>query len=124
MTTPTPPTPVQCATGGLCPRCGAKTLFRNFLSFAETCSNCGLDFSAFNVGDGPAGFLTFVIGAIIVLLAAIVELTWSPGLLVHLALWIPTTAILVVVSLRFSKAMLIAIEFQRAAREGRIKDRP
>ncbi|WP_294056116.1 DUF983 domain-containing protein [Sphingomonas sp.] len=118
------PTLTQCAIGGLCPRCGAKTLFAGVIRFADNCSNCGLDYSSFNVGDGPAAILTMVIGGIIVLLAAVVELNWSPGLLVHAILWIPLATFLVVFSQRLAKAALLAIEYRRAAAEGRIKDRP
>jgi surfeit locus 1 family protein len=49
---------------GLCPQCGAKGLFAGATKFAPKCGTCGLDYSRFNVGDGPAAFLTLIIGAI------------------------------------------------------------
>jgi uncharacterized protein (DUF983 family) len=63
----TQPAPLQVSLGGLCPRCGAKTLFAGFASFAPECRACGLQFQAFNVGDGPAAFLTLGIGALVAL---------------------------------------------------------
>ena len=45
---------VEAALLGLCPECGAKTLFSGPAKFAERCEKCGLDYAAFNVGDGPA----------------------------------------------------------------------
>lgn len=117
------PQPTDSAIRGACPRCGARTLFANFLKFADKCPQCGLDFSAFNVGDGPVVFLTMGIGAIVVVLAAIVELRFAPGLLVHALLWIPLTTLLVVLALRFAKGLLLALEYKNAAREGRIKDK-
>ena len=117
---PAPPTHMQVAIGGLCPRCGAKTLFGGFASFAAKCSNCGLDFSAFNVGDGPAAFLTLILGAIVTAMAIALELTLHPPLWLHMLIWIPVTALGVVLSLRAAKGALIAAEYRNAAHEGRI----
>ena len=58
-------TPWRAALQGLCPRCGTKTLFAGLASFAPRCRACGLDFAAFNVGDGPAAFLIFIVGGIV-----------------------------------------------------------
>jgi len=54
---------------GLCPRCGARTLFDGVAKFAPQCPACKLDYTQFNVGDGPAAFLTLIVGALIVGLA-------------------------------------------------------
>ena len=105
---------------GLCPRCGAKTLFDTFLRFAPTCRACGLDISAFNVGDGPAAFLTLIIGTIVTILGIVVELAYQPPVWVHLLLWVPLTLALVLGSLRIAKAALLALEYRNRAREGRI----
>jgi uncharacterized protein (DUF983 family) len=54
LTEPPPtiaPTAVGAALGGLCPRCGAKTLFNGMVAFAPSCKACGLDLTTFNVGD-------------------------------------------------------------------------
>ena len=37
---------------GLCPKCGARTLFAGLARFAPNCRACGLDFDSYNVGDG------------------------------------------------------------------------
>ncbi|MES2754080.1 MAG: DUF983 domain-containing protein [Pseudomonadota bacterium] len=105
---------------GLCPRCGAKTLFAGTARFATSCPSCGLDFSSFNVGDGPAAFLTLILGTLIVALAIALELTLHPPLWVHMLIWIPFTAGAVLLSLRVAKGALIAAEYRNAAREGRI----
>ncbi|MES2059001.1 MAG: DUF983 domain-containing protein [Pseudomonadota bacterium] len=117
----TAPTPAQVAIRGLCPRCGAKTLFAGLAAFAPNCPNCGLDFDSFNVGDGPAAFLTLILGAIVVAMAITTELTLHPPLWLHMLIWIPVTAAGVVGSLRAAKGMLIALEYRNAAREGRLK---
>lgn len=111
--------PVQVALRGLCPRCGKPTLFAGWIRFADKCSACGLDFSAFNVGDGPAAFLILILGAVIVAAAVSLELAVSPPLWVHMAIWIPVAALAVLGALRVSKAALLALEYRNKAREAR-----
>jgi uncharacterized protein (DUF983 family) len=115
------PPPIDSGLKGCCPRCGAKTLFRTFLAFADACTNCGLDFREFNVGDGPVVFLTLGIGTIITILAVVVELAFQPGFLIHALLWIPLSLVLTVLTLRVAKGWLLALEFRNRAREGRIR---
>lgn len=114
------PSPLVCGLKGLCPRCGGATLFSGYARFADTCGACGLRFSEFNVGDGPAAFLTLIWGAIIVALAITVELALSPPFWVHILLWVPLTAGGVVYSLRIAKGWLMALEYRNRAREGKI----
>ena len=106
----------------LCPQCGARGLFDGLTKFAPRCRACGLDFAKFNVGDGPAAFLTLIVGALITGLAIWLELAWQPPFWVHVLLWVPLTAAAVVWGLRAGKAALLAAEFQRKAGEGRNKD--
>lgn len=108
---------VQAALFGLCPRCGARTLFDGLAKFAPRCRACGLDYSTFNVGDGPAAFLTLIIGAVVTGLALWLELGVHPPFWVHVLLWVPVTAGLVIWGLRAGKSALLAAEFQRRAGE-------
>src|SRR3546814_6268260 len=78
-----PPSAVQAALGGLCPQCGARMLFDGVIRFAPRCRACGLDLSNFNVGDGPAAFLTLIIGAVITALALLVDAAFRPPLWGH-----------------------------------------
>ena len=99
---------------GECPRCGERTLFAGAAAFAPRCRACGLDFSAFNVGDGPAAFLILIAGAILTAAAIAVELAFAPTWWVHLV-WIPIGAALTIGGLRLAKALLIAREYQTGA---------
>jgi uncharacterized protein (DUF983 family) len=117
------PTPAQVALRGLCPRCGARTLFTGPTKFVDTCSACGLDFTPFNVGDGPAAFLTLIIGGILVGIAVTLQLTIEPPLWLLALILIPLAAISVVGALRIAKGALLALEYRNAAREGRIAGR-
>ena len=60
---------------GLCPRCGARTLFAGLARFAPKCRACGLDFASYNVGDGPAAFLILIVGAIVAVGAILLDQT-------------------------------------------------
>lgn len=117
-----PPPVIVTALKGACPRCGAPSLFAGWVRFAPRCNGCGLDYSGFNVGDGPAAFLTLIVGTIIVVLSIWLELSLGPPVWLHLLLWIPLTTLLVIVSLRWAKGALLALEFHNAAREGQLKE--
>src|ERR1700687_1641231 len=67
------PVPVtRAALGCCCPRCGEGRLFSGLLTVRPACPSCGLDFSAEDAGDGPAGFVIFFLGLIVVGFAALV----------------------------------------------------
>jgi uncharacterized protein (DUF983 family) len=106
---------------GDCPRCGAHTLFSGWVRFAPKCRACGLDFASFNVGDGPAAFLIFIVGTIVVVGALVVDGAFSPPWWVHLV-WIPVATALTIGGLRVSKAWLLTQEYKHRAREGRIAE--
>ena len=108
------------AFAGRCPRCGARTLFAGLTRFAPRCRACGLDFAAFNVGDGPAAFLILLVGALVTGLAIALELAAQPPGWVHVLLWPPIILAAVLGSLRISKAALLALEYRHSAREGEI----
>lgn len=103
---------------GLCPRCGARGLFGGWVRFADRCGACGLDFAAFNVGDGPAAILTLVLGTVVVALAIALELAAHPPFWVHLLLWPPVTLLGVIAALRVAKGALLALEYRHAAGKG------
>jgi uncharacterized protein (DUF983 family) len=104
---------------GLCPRCGARTLFAGLARFAPTCRSCGLDFASFNVGDGPAAFLILIVGACLAVGAILLDQMMSPPWWIHL-IWIPIGAGLTIYGLRVGKAALAYQEYKHRAREGRI----
>ena len=106
---------------GRCPRCAKGPLFAGWVTFAQRCAACGLDFSSFNVGDGPAAFLIFIVGTVTVVGALVVDGAFSPPWWVHL-IWVPIAAGLTIGGLRVSKAWLLAQEFEHRAREGRIAE--
>jgi len=107
---------------GLCPDCGARTLFAGPARFAPRCPACGLDYAQFNVGDGPAAFLTMIVGALVVGLAVWMEFALHPPFWVHVVLWVPLVAGLTLLGLRVSKAALLVAEYRRKAAEATSSD--
>ena len=83
------PDTTQASLKGLCPRCGAPTLFVGAVRFSDKCSTCNLDFTQFNVGDGPAAFLIMIVGAIVTLGAVLLELSAAPPFWVHILICLP-----------------------------------
>lgn len=113
------PSPLASGLQGLCPRCGAPGLFKSLIGFAPRCVRCGLDFSAFNVGDGPAPFLIFGIGTIAVVAAIVLEFSVHPPWWVHALIWPPFVIGLTLLGLRVGKGALLALEYRNKAGEAR-----
>ena len=104
-----------------CPRCGRGKLFDGYLQVAERCGVCGLDLSKADAADGPAVFLIFILGAIVVPLALWVESAFGPPLWLHAILW--TIVILggALALLRPMKGVLICYQFDLKASESGIE---
>lgn len=94
-------------------------MFAGWIKFAPSCCGCGLDYSRFNVGDGPAAFLTLGVGALIVPLAVWLELAAEPPFWVHIVLWLPLTLAAVMGGLRLAKGALLVREYRADAAEHR-----
>lgn len=105
---------------GRCPQCGKGKLFKGFITLAPKCSSCGLDYDFADAGDGPAIFIIFIVGFIIVAAAIYVEIVYRPAYWVHAMLWVPGVLILSAGLLRPFKGLLIALQHKHQAREGRI----
>ena len=113
------PTLAGASLKGLCPRCGARTLFAGPVNFAKQCRACGLDYQSYNIGDGPAAFLILIVGAVIAGSAIVIDQSFSPPWWVHI-IWLPVGILLTLGGLRIGKAALLFQEYTHQAREGRI----
>ena len=103
---------LRASLGCRCPRCGEGALFSGLLTVRPSCAVCGLDLSAQNAGDGPAVFVILVLGLVVVGLAALTEIKFSPPIWVHLLLWTPLILAGAPALLRPFKAGLIALEYR------------
>ena len=102
-----------------CPRCGQGKLFAGFLQLQPRCNVCGLDYSFADSGDGPAVFIMFLAGAIVVGAALITEALYHPPYWVHAVLWLPLILIVTLGPLRPMKGLMIALQYHHGAAEGR-----
>ena len=97
---------------GVCPACGAGSLFKGQVALADECKECGLDFTRYTAGDGPATFLILIYGAIIVPLAFVLETWLAPPLWVHAVVWGLVMLGATLVSLRILKAAMVALQYR------------
>jgi uncharacterized protein (DUF983 family) len=106
-----------------CPRCGKGKLFKGYLALLPRCELCGLDYSKADAGDGPAVFLIFIIGFLVVPVALWVHATFAPPpQWVNMTLWPLVVLGLTLVLLRPAKAYVVALQFRhRASDSGRLR---
>jgi len=118
--------PIMRGLCGRCPRCGEGRLFNGFLALAPRCERCGLDYSFADSADGPAFFVMFISGFIVVFAALAVEVLYRPPFWLHAVLWVPLILITTLLPLRPVKGLLIALQYHHTAAEGRLAggDRP
>ena len=107
------------ATGLACksPRCGQGRLYAGFLTVAERCAACGLDFRKADSGDGPAVFIIFILGIVVVPAAFWVEFRFEPPMWLHMTIWPPAILGGALALLRPMKGVLIALQFRHQASE-------
>jgi uncharacterized protein (DUF983 family) len=60
-----------------CPRCGEGKLFAGFLTLRPRCEVCGLDYGFADSGDGPAVFIMFLAGFIVVGAAFLLDVLFT-----------------------------------------------
>lgn len=104
---------------GRCPRCSKGHMFDGLLAVAPKCDVCDLDFSFADTGDGPAIFVMTIAGFIVVGLGLYVEVVYQPSYWVHVAIFLPLSALVVIGLLRPTKGLLIALQYFNKAEEGR-----
>ena len=114
-----PPSALAVALRCRCPACGQGRLFQGYLTLAGTCPVCGLDFASADPGDGPAVFIIFILGALVVFAAVMVEIAYTPPYWVHGLLWPPLILGGALLMLRPAKALMLALHYRHQAGEGR-----
>lgn len=90
-----------------CPHCGRGPLFAGLLDIAPVCTGCGLHLSDHDAGDGPAVAAIFLLGALTVIGAFLVEFRLEPPFWVHLLLWPVVLVPGAILVMRLAKAALI-----------------
>ncbi len=106
-----------------CPRCGQGRLYAGFLTVVERCTVCGLDLKKADSGDGPAVFIIFILGFLVVPAALWVESRFEPPMWLHVAIWPPVILGASLGLLRPMKGVLIALQYRhRGSDSGTIND--
>ncbi len=113
---------IRAALLGRCPRCGQASLFASYLAVAPRCGACGLDYSSFDPGDGPAVFVILIVGFLVAGGALIVEVAFQPPYWVHAAIWLPAIIVLTFAFLRLVKSVLIVLQYKHRAGEARLME--
>jgi uncharacterized protein (DUF983 family) len=112
MNSPAGGAPLLTALLGRCPRCGRGPLYSGLLRFRPRCPDCGLDLAAYDTGDGAAVAGIFVVGAVAVIAAVVVDLKYEPPLWLHALLWPIPVTLLAIWVMRVAKAALAAAQFR------------
>lgn len=115
-----PVEPIRVGLKGCCPRCGQGKLFDGLLTVKPKCTNCGLDYSFADAGDGPAVFVILIIGFLVVGAALWAEVNYSPPIWLHILMWGPLTILLSLALLRGLKGVMIALQHRHSAAEGKL----
>jgi uncharacterized protein (DUF983 family) len=115
-----PLSPFMTGMRGKCPRCGKGRLFDGYLTVAERCTSCGLDYAFADAGDGAAWFVmlfacVFGVGSILG-----IEVAYSPAWWVHVLIAIPVLIVIPMLMLRPVKGLLLAQQWRMDASEGRL----
>lgn len=104
---------VSAALSGLCPHCGAATLFAAPAAIAETCGACGLDYRPLERGSRWAGVVTLLLAAVLTGAALAIDAALAPPLWLQLAFWAPVTVGGVIFALRLYKTLLLYAAYER-----------
>lgn len=111
--------PVGPGLAGRCPRCGQGKLFQGFIALAPRCEVCGLDFNFADAGDGPAVFVSFAAGLIVVGAALVLDILYEPPIWVHLLISLPLVVVLCLGLLRPLKGLLIGLQYRHRTEQGK-----
>ena len=102
-----------------CPECGEGALFKSYLGLAESCTACGSSFEKADAGDGPAFFVMFLVGMIIIPPVLLVQVMFDPPFWVHILIWGPVILGLSIGLLRPFKSLLLALQWRHRAEEAK-----
>jgi uncharacterized protein (DUF983 family) len=100
-----------------CPKCKIGDLYKPGLTMdlRDTCESCGLDFTCNDSADGPAVFMIFILGFLLVPLALFTDSLWHWPVWVHAIVWGVIALNLTLGALRPLKAYIIALQYKHRA---------
>jgi uncharacterized protein (DUF983 family) len=99
-----------------CPRCGGASMFRGYLTIADSCAHCALPFEPLRADDAPAYFTIFIVGHIVVSGLLMLESYAHPPYWMQLAIWLPATIVMSVGLLPYLKGAVMAVIYCSSAK--------
>lgn len=119
MTGPSPEriSPFRAGLASTCPQCGKGKLYSGYLKITEVCGACGAKLGEKDTGDGPAVFVMFVMGFLVVGLALVVEVKYAPPLWLHMSIWTPLVLGGSLALLPLFKSVMFAAQYRTRAGE-------
>jgi uncharacterized protein (DUF983 family) len=114
--------PFETGLRGRCPACGHGRLFSGFLSYAKQCNECHEDFEIEDAGDGPAVFVIFLAGFIIIPLSLAFHFKSGAPMWITMSIWIPILIIFCLALLRILRGIMFNLQWAHSAREVRSED--
>lgn len=87
-------------------------MFQGFLTLNERCDACGLPLAGLDSGDGPAVFLIFILGFLVVPVALWVSMSVTWPVWLHGLVWGTVILGLAIGMLRPAKAYVVALEYK------------
>lgn len=103
---------VSAALSGLCPRCGARTLFEGPAQLVDECSACGLNILSLERGGRFVGVVTMLLALALIMAALGVDEWLRPPLWASLVFWGPVTVGSVIGALRIYKTMWVYHQYE------------
>ncbi len=98
---------IRAALFGLCPRCGARTLFDAPGQIAPECGACGLELAPLAHGGRLAGLVTMILAALLMTAAVLIDEALRPPIWLQALIWAPLTVAVVLGALRLFKTAFV-----------------
>jgi uncharacterized protein (DUF983 family) len=97
-----------------CPRCKNASIFATpfALNPREECPSCGFKLSAHDNGDGPAVFLIFILGFLLVPFAIVTQFVFAFPLWFNTIFWTAVALILCLVLMRPLKSYIMLLQYR------------
>jgi uncharacterized protein (DUF983 family) len=92
-----------------CPNCGDGRIFKTYLKPTVSCQECSEKLGHIRTDDFAPWLMILIVGHIVVSLTLFTELTYSPPLWVHAALWTPTIILLTLGLLPHAKGACLGL---------------
>lgn len=98
---------------GLCPACGARTLFAEAAQVARQCTACGLEFHRYERGARLATPAAFMVAALVITAALTLDAYVQLPLLLVIMVWGGAAIGGVIFALRLYKTVLLYARYER-----------